>query len=396
MKRTQAKCSLAVSFVACGLSLLCSSCSGPPAVGPTRLDVVVGASAIDVAGLAPNAVTAYVLGDADAFDAADLVPMMSSGQGYNEKWELILYSKPYETRIKFEVSNLGLTNFNGRVSGRVKLREDGEDLAVYDFDEKFSQARWRHDRETFRIEMGDFRIEGAPGAFRVRGVAGKNKAVTFDYVVEGEPWRPGTGVVLFGNDLQTYFKTHLLIAQGRCVGEVVVDGATVAVEGDAYGNHFATNLGAHELADQLFQFRKSDEALFVEWRHFVTPEAFAGQAFGFLVVYYDGVPLFETSAVEVTPLAYWTDPENYGYVLPHGLRLVAQEGDDRLELWLEGGEVSAKNALASLPAMQRSIAERFARPVDYNVKGRWRLLLRVEGEEAQVDGEGSYAVTIMR
>ncbi|MDX9724262.1 MAG: hypothetical protein RBU37_26170 [Myxococcota bacterium] len=343
--------------------------------------------------LTPNSVVVFEAGFSEDFDASELVPLMSEGEGYNEKWEFILTTTPYEARIRFEVSNLGLGDFKGKVSGRVKDRSS-DDGPTYSFSDSFGEGKWSFEKNgTFAIEMGAWSVKGKPGQFSLRGVAGSKSEVSFEYDVEGSSWRPGSGISFFGDKYAQYMKSQVPLFHGKAKGVVSIDKKEVPVEGLGYANHLGSNLGMHEMAKEFYHFRKHDQDLYIEWRHVESTEQYRQQPIPFLVVAYQGTVLFESTEVELIPENYWTDPGNFGYTIVHGLRVEARDGENLASLRFTPGEVQVSDPLARVSKIERSIALQFTKPMDYTIKGPWRLDLEVDGMQATLRGEGSYSIT---
>ena len=379
------------ALLALSLTLFAMSCSGTPKA--SKIDLATSAQTPLV--LTPSSVTAYLLGPQGELQTDDLRPMMSEGEGYYEKWEMRVYSRPYEMRVNFEVASLGFGDYKGRVKGQVKKVVEGEEDQVYKFDKKLSESKWSYSKEGFRVEMGDHVLEGVPGDFHIYGeFKDQKKEIAYDFEVVGESWRPGTGVVAFGDAGDRYYRNHILSPNAMGSGTVTIDGDEVHSEGRCYGVHLGTNVGVHEMATRSYHFRRNDGDFYVEWRSFATVDQYNRQPFGFVVVSYKGVVLFESFDLTLSPHDFYTDPDNYGYAAAKGMTITAQNGDDRFVLTLNGDEVETSNPLAKLPALERSIAENFSKPTEFKVIGPWRLDLDVDGMTATVENQGSYSVTV--
>jgi hypothetical protein len=60
------------------------------------------------------------------------------------------------------------------------------------------------------------------------------------------------------------------------------------------------------------------------------------------------------------------------------------------------GVPEAIDYYADLPAFQRNIASRFAKPIEYRIDMDWELDLSVDGYEAKIPAHGLYTVTRLR
>lgn len=378
-------------------AVLAGGCSSGTTGAVVELGVPSGEGEEPIPPLTATSVVAFRLGPQGAMSSDDLRAMKSSGEAYTEKWEVNLYGRPYEVKIRFEVANLGFGDFKGRVKGQVKQFDGTQEVATWPIDGTFTESQWRSSKSgPFELTFGKWRLAGEPGAYTLSGVAGNNDEVSFSFDVVGQPWRPGTGMVVFGQDASLYLKTQTLVAQGQTTGTVEIGGQKHRSEGRVYGTHFATNVAAHELADRIYHFRKQDDELFVEWRSYVTSRAWENQPFGYIVVSYLGEVVFESTSLELLPHDYWTDPDHYNYTIENGLTVRAFDGDDQLLLRFDASGIDAKDPLQSLPALERSVAAKFAQPIEYTVRGSWRLDLLVDGQAATLEDEGSYSTTSFR
>lgn len=403
-----------------------AACSSPRARKPIALE---DNTTPPTEPLTDASVQAFTRGQTGFPSLDDILPMMSDGEGYTEKWEFRSLEGEWRMRFKFQVANLGFGDYKGLLSGYV-MRYDAEGKEVlerYTFRQKFSEGDWDFEDDRLEIRMGEqWKLWGQPGEFFVEGIATevipKNEdeedddetadeeeesveeddrepeVLRFRYAITGEPWKPGTGLVLFGADNELYYKTHILVTDGVARGELErANGERIqAPPGRAYGNHFATNLGGHELTERTTYFRKHEGPLYVEWRHMLPPQTYNFEAFSYIVVAYDGVVLFESTDVELAERDFWTDPDNYNYVVPQTVVVRAKNGDHEALLSLTSQEIDVRDPLAKLPSLERSVALRFAQPMDYSFKGGYRLDLKAFGQTSTVQGEGSFTTTVLR
>lgn len=348
-----------------------------------------------LATLNERSVQAYIRGQTGPVTTGDIAVMMSAGEAYNQKWDFrAMTDDGWNLRFQFTVANLGLGDFKGLVNGRLYRREGGETVDSLKFREKLSKREWNAAESGFDVRMGDFRMWGIPGDFHVEGVA-KDARFTFHFT--GAGWKPGTGVVLFGKE-EAYYKNTILTAAGQARG--VVERGDVRQEVGptlAYVDHIATNVEAHNMMDRTYYFRKHDGPWYVEWRRVVTTQSFYdGQDFGYLVVAKDGEIVFSSTELTIEEDNLFTDTENLGYVMPQSVTVRGQDGERQATLTLtQGGDRDIKitNVLAKLPALERTVAEQFAKPFAYSVYGPW--VLSLDGVEAY-RGDGSFSATVLR
>lgn len=356
---------------------------------------------IETKSLTDASVIAYQPTD-DVFDAQDLRPLMDKAEAYIEKWEAVTYldddADGYEMKIKFEVANLGFGDFKGRVSGRLQLKGGGETLETFKFDQKFSESQWTYAKDSFQITMGDWEISGEPGAVKIVGVAsGETGTLSFEYDMTGEAWRAGNGTTFFGRELANFFTNNIIITQADVRATIVRDGESIHNDGGVgFVDHYATNLGAHVMADRMYYLREHEGDVFFEWRRNDTTATYEHTPFEYFVVGYRGTVLFESTDLTLNQGDFFTDPGNHGYSVPQKLHIQAKNGSDDAQLSITVTKVTPKDPLANLPALEKAVAESVAQPTSFDLKVDWRLDLDVLGEAATVEGSGSFTITVLR
>ena len=69
--------------------------------------------AIDMKSMNAASVNVYN-GGYDDFVIEDITPILSDASSYSQKWEFYIYTRPYQTRIKFEISNFAFSKNEGK------------------------------------------------------------------------------------------------------------------------------------------------------------------------------------------------------------------------------------------------------------------------------------------
>lgn len=340
----------------------------------------------------------FTHGEWSPLAASDLRPRMSDGEGYVEKWQLQTKGEDFDMFFMFQVANLGWGDYKGKVSGHIVKKGEKDDWFL--FYETFGEGKWKHAKEGFELTMGAWKIGGDPerGQYTVSGVAGSgDDTVRFTYTLRGTGHKPGTGKTRFPDG--SYFNSEILLTAGSAEGTLEhASGERWTASGVAYGNHYATNLGAHELMDRVHSFRVHEGKTYIEWWRYDTPERFGGEPFGYVVVAYDGEVVFESVAAEVGGDDFHVEPK-YGYAVPRAIDVYAPDdviGEHRAVLTLRATEVETSDPLDGLPGLERAVAEQFAKPMDFDMTVTWTLDLSAYGLEASVGGEADMTVTVMR
>ena len=386
--------------------LFLSSCrSAAPPTAETASDIESSMDVTDVdsdvkylpvvpAEQSESSVIAYRSGY-DGMTVRDLAARLSSGGGYNEKWELFLYSRPYQVRLRFEISNFAFSENEGRVRGKIVRYEGDEQVEEIGINEVFKAGSWSASRRSLDVKMGSFRLYlNEEGEYVLEG---KQDDVSFRLITEARSWKPGTGDVIFGKD-GGYLSYQVMTIDGAVRGAFERGGVSVPVTGTGYGNHYATNVAVQEMADEFYDSRLSTEdGVFIEYRYYRASSKYGNVPFGFFVVAYQGEVIFSTTDLRFEGTSEWLDDAHYGYVINNGIRIRGSAGNDFFVFEaLPSTDIEAKDVYSNLSRLQRAVAERFAKPVDYNVTGSWRLDLHIDGMDATVHGSKSYSITRLR
>jgi hypothetical protein len=391
-------------IITCALCALTNTaCSG--SAGSMGANVPRGKlPAAPLEGRTPTSVVAFAPDDAPR-DAAELYPMLSDEGMYGERWDVLIYGEDYELRVKFDVTNIGLDKLKGKARGyfeRFETRDGARSLVEeYKIGGTFKQGEWSVEPTDFTLKMGAQTLSGAPGAFHLEGEAEKDgKKLKFAYDIQGEAWRPGSGWVLFGDTNKLFYKISHMATLADATGTLTRDDGTVQkTQGTAIGFHQSTNIGPQDMVDRNLYFRKisDDRRLMIEWRYLPTTAAYQNQAFGYLVVAYDGQVIFSSTDIKLDTISSWTDPAHYGYTIPSLIRVTARTAASVASFSFKPeGEPRADDPLASLSKMERFVASQIAQPMEYEFKGRWRLDLDLKGERATIQADDTFSVQSYR
>lgn len=354
---------------------------------------VQDAPQVDLSALPETAVTVYTQGTA-AFTLGDILPLMSDSGGYTQKWEFYIYTRPYEVRLKFEISNFAFSRNEGKVRGYVKRYEGDVEAETFEISQNYKKGAWSASSDQLDLVFGDYALKFADGQFHVSGTFERGN---FAYEIPVKGWKPGSGNVYFGNSADKVFKYGVLTYHEPVTkGVVTVDGQPVDVNGRAYGNHYATTLNVYDMFDEVADFRKLSDDLLVEFRYYVPSAKYEAKPFGFMFVAFEGVPVLSATTLARTTLETWLDDAHYGYEIDMRQEIVGHDGENQARFRMLTGVPEAIDYYADLPAFQRNIASRFAKPIEYRIDMDWELDLSVDGYEAKIPAHGLYTVTRLR
>lgn len=356
-------------------------------------DSLVEFPQVDIEALPANAITAFTQGSSK-IEEADFLPILSSSSGYTQKWEFYLDTRPIELRLKFEISNFAFTKNEGKIRGHVRAY-DGDKIAYeIPISENYKSDQWSADTSKLDLNFGDaYWLTYADGHFVLRG---QFKGGSFSYRIPLRAWKPQTGAVYFGNALENVYKYAILSYQQRVNGSITKDGVTTEVSGNAYANHYALTREIHNVFDEVADFRQMVGDLFVEYRYYVPSATYEPKEFGYLFVAYKGRPLISSGKIERNSLERWIDDGNYGYEIDARQEILITEGQNKARFAFTSARVEAKDSYADLSSFQRNVASRFAKPIEYSIRGNWELQLDVEGINLRIPSAGLVTITKLR
>ncbi|MBQ1267808.1 MAG: hypothetical protein IIY06_13850 [Proteobacteria bacterium] len=350
---------------------------------------------VDLSRANERSVMPYNIGN-ERFLLADILPTVTDSSGYDQKWEFYIYSKPYEVRIKYELSNFAFSKNEGKIKGYVlKYDENGNPEKEYPFSKSCKISGWESLKNDLDINFCDaYSIKLDHDKFLLHGTF---ELGTFDYVIEPNVWKPGTGSVYFGNREDNAFKYSVIAYHKPIIyGSVSIGNDVIPVEGHAYANHYNTNVAVYDMFDELADFRKYDEHLLVDFRYFVPSKKYDGQPFGYMFVAYDGVPVIAGTDIERITTDTWLDDANYGYEINSRQTINVKEDGNTASFEMLTARPKPSDPYADLPPFQKSVASRFAKPIEYSIAIDWNLHLNVDGYRATIPMSNTYTITRMR
>ena len=328
-----------------------------------------------------NAVTAYTIGS-EEMTVQDLLPMNSSSSGYSQKWEFYLYTRPCAARVKFEISNFAFSKNEGKVKGYVKCYDGDQVTQEYRISESFKSGSWQAASDRLDLKFGSYTLTFDGSTFHLDGSFEKG---TFSYDVPARFWKPGTGDVYFGNSKDNVFRYGVTTYQSEVSrGVVTLDGKPLQVTGTVYGNHYLATIPVYDMFDELADSRKITDDVHLEFRYFVPSEKYASEPFGFMFVASAGVPLISSIDLERTPVEKWVDDDNYGYEIDMRQQIVAKDDGNLATIEMQSALPEPSDPYADLPAFQKNIASRFAKPIEYSIQTKTLLWLNVDGFRAKI------------
>ena len=199
-----------------------------------------------------------------------------------------------------------------------------------------------------------------------------------------------------------YSYNPILLPEGKkpvMITETMVNYYDYMVDGNKDGNHYAATIAVYDMFDEVADSRKYTDDVFVEFRYYVPSAKYNAAPFGFLMVAFEGTPIFSASEINRTPLETWIDDKFYSYEIDSRQQIEATDADNPNNsaiLRMTSAEPEPSDPYANLPAFQRNVASRFAKPVEYSIPIEYELDIDADGYKAKIPVKGSYSMTRLR
>lgn len=298
----------------------------------------------------------------------DLIPRMSSGQAYTERYSFAVdFDDGGHVGANFTISNLGVRSGYG--AAEIRVRHPDHDN--YSHQERVSRGDWSYDEDTFGLDIAGAQLEAdGDDAFKLT-YQGDDAAVDLRFQTHMEMWRPGRGEIRRDDD---YYRFTLVAPRSDVTGRIKIDGQWHDVQGTrrGYADHVATNVAPFDLGKRFTRFRTYEDDVFVLWREIRLTRDFGGRSVSWIVVGVDDEIIYEDPDAEVQYGNLERDEET-SYQVPHAVQVVSQKGDHRMRFLLRGDEVDRRDLLASYGRVVRAIASRFSEPYEYTIRGDYIL-----------------------
>ncbi len=317
----------------------------------------------------------------------DLIPSMSSGQAYSERYSFSFNpDQGGHIGINLTISNLGVRSGYGAS----ELRLDMPDRDRYSKSERESRRNWSYDEESFGLQIADAELRAdGENAFEYRYDDGDVK-VELRFEKRVPMWQPGNGEIRSGDD---YYRFTLVAPRSRVTGRVYIDGEwhDVSTEDSGYADHVVTNVAPFDLGKRFTRFRAYEDDVFILWREIDLTSKYGGRPVTWVVVGVGDEIVYEDANAEVR-FGEVERHESSGYQVPHAAQVRSDKGDDQLRFLLRGDDYNHRDLLASYGRVARMVAGSLSDPHQFNVEGRYALEVTVDGRPLRVTGENRFTI----
>lgn len=353
---------------------------------PPTLFVAIALIFTFLPALAAAQAQSWAEGRASAVSMNELIPRLSSGQAYTERYTFAVdLDDGTHVGFNFTISNLGVRSGYGASEVRVRF----PDRANYHHQERVSRRNWSHQTDRFALDIADTQVEAEGANVFVLRHTSDEIEVELRFQNRIPMWRPGNGEIRNGDD---YYRFMLTAPRADVTGRIKVDGAWREVRGSrsGYGDHVATNVAPYDLAKRFTRFRHYNDDIFVMWREIELTEDHGGHTVAFVVVAVGDRIIYEDVNPEVRFSGLQLDGAT-GYHVPHQADVISSNGSVQLRFSLRGDSVEKRDLLASYGRAARLVASRLSNPFQYNITGSYNLEI-AGGTSIRRSGKGHFTV----
>ena len=317
---------------------------------------------------------------------------LGKGEAYFERWTVQIHRKDGGwMQLQYVLSNVGPGDAYAVVDAMRWAPPFGQTEGEPGFrrwPKRWLKGDWscRADRLDLRVKDSRLRrtAKGLEGALEARGYR-----IEFTLTAQGPGFRPGDGWIRFPDGGR--FGVQLAVNEGVFAGrERLDDGAWQPVTGRAWADHGVTTMMAHRLSQSWLRFRGRAGDLAVHYLELFTPEKWAAERFGFLVVTDSKGIVVSATAARAAPSRFLRDREPPHHRVPIVYRVTGStpQGEVALEVRV-GALVHREDVLAPMPAWIQRLLRAFIQPINFFNRGRFRLTLP-DGRKVTGKGMASF------
>jgi len=278
-------------------------------------------------------------------------------EAYSEGWfYMIRFDDGTFLFCQFLVTNIGFGSRNANMNVSVNY----PDGTSYFERAEFSKETFEASEDSFFVKVGDSYICGGYPEVKMR-LRLKDIRADLDIAMELPGWKPGGGVLYFGEDRKKFYTMWVGVPRGRVTGTLQIRNEKRKVAGYGYSDHSVVNLYPHHYSRTWFSLRAFDEHWTVEYLEFFTPEKYGSKRVPWILIGKDGKILYAGMDYTLETSDFRIDPE---IELDYPGRLDFTV--DRPEIKVSGtvkikNKIEAINMLTKMRPLERVVAGFFAR-----------------------------------
>jgi CrtC N-terminal lipocalin domain len=223
----------------------------------------------------------------------------------------------------------------------------------------YKAARWSTAEDHADVQLGDNRFTGDLHTYRITAAA---DGVSVDFTLVGTvpPWRPATGIMLFGAARDKEFAWLPSVPQGEVRGSYTVDGIATQVIGVGYHDHNWGNVALPSVVHDWYWARGKAGPFSVIASYITASEHYGYGTIPVFMLARDGrIIADDPSHVRFEPSELHTDPHT-GKPVAGTTRYVYDDGTDRYVVtFARERDLEAARMIDELTGVKRLAARLF-------------------------------------
>lgn len=285
-------------------------------------------------------------------------------EAYSEGWFYVIrFDDGAYLFCQFLVTNIGFGSNNANLNVSVHFPDGTSYFERAEFDRDTFEAS----EDSFYVKVGESCIRGGYPEIEMR-LRLKDIRADLDFSLELPGWKPGGGVLYFGEDKKKFYTMWVGIPRARVTGTLRIRNEKRGVTGYGYSDHSVVNLYPHQYSTTWYSLRAFDEHWTVEYLEFYTPEKYGSERVPWILIGKDGQILYAGMDFTLEKSAFRTDREielDYPGRLDFTIDLpeIKVSGTVKVK-----EKIEAINMLDKMRPMERLVAGFFAR--SYVIRSR--------------------------
>ena len=300
-------------------------------------------------------------------------------EGYLERWMLMLHRDDGGwMQLSFVLSNIGIGDGHCAVDVQRHAPEIGEPRTrhfFYRWPQKFERDAWKASTERLDVHIDKSWIKKTEKGYSAY-LSSWGYEIEIEVTDVAPAWKPGAGRIEFPGAGR--YHTHMMPTHGTFVArERNRKGPWATFRGTAWGEHATTNMMPHVVASKWIRFRGRAGNLTVSYLELFTPQNWAEERYGWVVVSRGSKVVAYSLAASMTRVN--TRAEKSGHQVPRRFVVEGDTAAGRLSLEVRTQKrIFRENVLEPLPKFIRRMVEMFVQP--FMFYDRARFVLKLGGE----------------
>ena len=289
-------------------------------------------------------------------------------------------------------ARLRVTNFGPSADGRADFlcHVKMPDGTRHSFRTRRNDKKWKWGSDSLMADLDGAKVTGGVGHYEVDATKDGN-TLAFKVTSKHQPLQPIPPQAFVGGD--SYYQTILMIPHGTLEGSVTLkDGQKIDIKAGVHLELRRTNLPPYQLGKRFYTVQDiTTDATVHIWGLTLTDDLGEG-SYGFVMKATEDEIVAYAPRLQLQAADSEKD-KSTGYGVPKSLSLSPAEGTG-ITASVKAVELTERNdELKNLSWIERTVAERFAKPFSFIHDGTYTITVPQEGEGAApktLEGKAEY------